>query len=172
MSEDPRSRIRAALRRSLSDGLRADSGDIMSEMRNPDSYLYQPSNEREAKSHRARLKRRRAAMLTKSALEAVVDFRAGKKRARVRHGVAKADRPQCGARCRSKSSAPCIARVCQRADGTLAKRCRMHGGLSTGPRTAEGRERAREAGRRGRIKRWGRRGSIAEASADCGGDND
>ena len=35
-------------------------------------------------------------------------------------------------------------------------RCRMHGGLSTGARTPEGRARLREAGRKGAAIRWGR----------------
>jgi hypothetical protein len=65
-------------------------------------------------------------------------------------------RPRCGARCRSKGGAPCIARVCMRPDGRgLARRCRMHGGLSTGA-TTRGRARLREAGRKGAAKRWGR----------------
>lgn len=70
--------------------------------------------------------------------------------------VPKKDRPRCGARCRSKGGAPCVAPVCVRPDGTLAKRCRMHGGLSTGAKTPEGRERLREAGRRGARERWRR----------------
>lgn len=71
-------------------------------------------------------------------------------RARVMESLkpcARNDRPLCGARCRSKAGAPCIARVCVRPDGTLGKRCRMHGGLSTGPRTQAGRQRCAEAAR-------------------------
>ena len=58
-----------------------------------------------------------------------------------------AERPRCGARCRSKRGAPCAAPVTVRwyADRAgrftvpkLATRCRMHGGLSTGPTTPEG----------------------------------
>jgi len=66
----------------------------------------------------------------------------------------KDDRPPCGARCRSKGGAPCVARVYRRPDGSLAARCRLHGGASTGARTAEGLERLREAGRRGAAERW------------------
>jgi len=79
-------------------------------------------------------------------------------RGRGRHGVPpKAERPLCGARCRSKRWEPCAARVCVRPDGRgLARRCRMHGGLSTGARTPEGRARLREAGRRGAAERWRR----------------
>lgn len=48
-----------------------------------------------------------------------------------------ADRPYCGARLRSGRS--CRARVRVRPDGELSERCRLHGGLSTGPRTEIGR---------------------------------
>jgi hypothetical protein len=43
-------------------------------------------------------------------------------------------------------------------------RCRMHGGLSTGPRTEEGRRRSLEALERGRrtLKERGRRSRLAE----------
>jgi hypothetical protein len=76
-----------------------------------------------------------------------------------------ADRPRCGARCRSKGGAPCVAPVMVRwyADRAgqftvpkLATRCRMHGGLSTGPKTPEGLRRCVEAGRIGAATRWGR----------------
>jgi len=64
-------------------------------------------------------------------------------------------RLECGARCRSKYGEPCKAKVCIRVrpDGTryASTRCRLHGGLSTGPRTAEGRARCGEAGRRARA---------------------
>lgn len=67
-----------------------------------------------------------------------------------------ANRPRCGARCRSRDGAPCRAPVVidRLANGTVRvrKRCRMHGGLSTGPRTEEGRRRCAEAARR----RWER----------------
>lgn len=58
----------------------------------------------------------------------------------------KSERPECGARCRS--GAPCKARRMVRDDGTLARRCRMHGGGSTGPRTAAGRAAVAESNRR------------------------
>lgn len=45
----------------------------------------------------------------------------------------KAARPLCGAQCRTGQ--PCRARVCVRPDGRAGKRCRMHGGLSTGPKS-------------------------------------
>ncbi|WP_237482640.1 HGGxSTG domain-containing protein [Lichenibacterium dinghuense] len=46
--------------------------------------------------------------------------------------------PACGAR--TRSGAPCRNMAMAR-----GRRCRMHGGLSTGPRTPEGIERHREA---------------------------
>jgi hypothetical protein len=55
-------------------------------------------------------------------------------------------RPLCGVRCRSGK--PCEARVVLKANGTLARRCRLHGGLSTGPRSTQGREAIAEANRR------------------------
>jgi hypothetical protein len=88
------------------------------------------------------------------------------KHAREREALAALDgpRPRCGARCRSKGGAPCgapvVVRIVGLADGrrvrVVARRCRIHGGLSTGARTPEGRERLREAGRRGAIERWRR----------------
>lgn len=67
----------------------------------------------------------------------------------------RARRPRCGARCRDGH--PCEAAVVvQRTDEGVryAARCRMHGGLSTGPRTPEGRRRALDALARGRARRW------------------
>jgi hypothetical protein len=54
--------------------------------------------------------------------------------------VAKGPKVTCGARTRAGGSCRCLAL----ANG----RCRLHGGCSTGPRTAEGRLRALEALRR------------------------
>lgn len=53
------------------------------------------------------------------------------------------DRPNCGAR--TRKGAPCLARAVPG-----KRRCRMHGGLSTGPRTPEGKARIAAAQRR----RW------------------
>ena len=60
--------------------------------------------------------------------------------------------PRCGARCRS--GLPC------RGPAMAAGRCRMHGGASTGPRTATGLEQSRKA-------RWrhGRRSAESRAAA-------
>ncbi len=46
---------------------------------------------------------------------------------------------RCGARARTRGGAPC------RGPAMRNDRCRMHGGLSTGPRTVEGLERSRRA---------------------------
>jgi hypothetical protein len=51
------------------------------------------------------------------------------------------NRPRCGAFARSTGQ-PCEAHVWVRPDGTLAKRCRNHGGPSTGPKTQAGKDRA------------------------------
>jgi hypothetical protein len=57
-------------------------------------------------------------------------------------------RPRCGARCRDGH--PCQARAVWDpvAGQPRNGRCRLHGGLSTGPRTAEGRARIAESNRR------------------------
>ena len=56
-------------------------------------------------------------------------------------------RPRCGARCRTGRR--CQAPVVWDADANAPRngRCRLHGGLSTGPRTPEGRRRIGEAAR-------------------------
>ncbi len=57
-------------------------------------------------------------------------------------------RPRCGARCRDGH--PCQARVVWDTDNDRPRngRCRMHGGLSTGPKTQKGRARIAKANRR------------------------
>jgi hypothetical protein len=61
-------------------------------------------------------------------------------------------RAKCGARTRGGS--PCRATVCARPDGNgAAKRCRLHGGRSTGPTTQAGREAIAESNRRRRKHR-------------------
>ena len=64
--------------------------------------------------------------------------------------VPKKERPLCGARCRS--GRPCRSRVVVDG-GRLRHRCRLHGGLSTGPKTAEGRARI-AAAQRSRWASW------------------
>ena len=65
-------------------------------------------------------------------------------------------RPQCGARCRDGH--PCAApAVWSTSTGAPRNgRCRMHGGLSTGPRTVEGRARVAAATSAANAARWSR----------------
>lgn len=54
--------------------------------------------------------------------------------------------PRCGARCRDGH--PCQARATRDERGYVRNgRCRLHGGLSTGPRTPEGKRRVGDAAR-------------------------
>jgi hypothetical protein len=76
----------------------------------------------------------------------------------------KAERPRCGAK--TRSGKPCQARVVPG-----KRRCRMHGGLSTGPRTAEGRSRIAAAQR----MRWAKervQGTRAELARSRPPDRD
>ena len=59
----------------------------------------------------------------------------------------KRERPRCGAKCRDGT--PCRAPAVwdKGRDRPVNGRCRMHGGLSTGPRTEEGRWRIAESNR-------------------------
>lgn len=62
--------------------------------------------------------------------------------------VSKHELPRCGARCRDGH--PCQAPATRDAEtGCYVRngRCRLHGGLSTGPKTAEGRRRIGAAAR-------------------------
>jgi hypothetical protein len=68
-------------------------------------------------------------------------------------GIPKKKRPQCGARCRTRFGEPCRAAVVWDRERGLMSRCRMHGGLSTGPKTPEGRARCAAAAR-ARWARW------------------
>ena len=65
----------------------------------------------------------------------------------------KPKRPRCGAK--TRAGGRCMAPVVwdRQADVARNGRCRMHGGLSTGPRTEEGLRRTLEAMRAGRA-RW------------------
>ncbi len=54
----------------------------------------------------------------------------------------KSERPRCGARCRDGHECRAPAVWDKKHDRPRNGRCRMHGGLSTGPRTLEGRRRA------------------------------
>ena len=72
----------------------------------------------------------------------------------------KKNRPLCGARCRDGHACKAKAVVHPRTDNPLNGRCRMHGGLSTGAKTAEGKERCKEAARRGMLEYWKRKKSL------------
>ena len=65
--------------------------------------------------------------------------------------------PRCGAR-RKRTGEPC------RAPAMPNGRCHKHGGASTGPRTAEGRERCRAAA----LKHGGRSAEARRAARDRG----
>jgi hypothetical protein len=73
----------------------------------------------------------------------------------------KARRPRCGAKCRSGKPCQAPAVWDYDLDSPRNGRCRMHGGLSTGPKTEEGKRRSREGARRGGRKsaerRWAKR---------------
>jgi len=67
--------------------------------------------------------------------------------ARGDHGTPKRLRPPCGAK--TRSGKPCQAAPVwdEEKDRPVNGRCRLHGGASTGPRTAEGKRRVGEAAR-------------------------
>ena len=68
-------------------------------------------------------------------------------RIRERHVTPKKNRPKCGATCRDGHPCQAPAVWDREHDRPRNGRCRMHGGLSTGPRTAEGRARLAEYAR-------------------------
>jgi hypothetical protein len=63
-------------------------------------------------------------------------------------------RAKCGAK--TRAGAACRALVCVRSDGSHARRCKNHGGRSTGPTTQEGRARIAESNRRRKVEREAR----------------
>jgi hypothetical protein len=65
--------------------------------------------------------------------------------------VPKSERAKCGAR--TRSGAPCRATVCLKPNGRPARRCRLHGGRSTGPTTQAGRDAIAESNRRRKVER-------------------
>jgi len=76
-------------------------------------------------------------------------WREENERIRGRHVTPKSERPKCGARCRDghQCQAPVVWDT--EYDEPWNGRCRLHGGLSTGPTTEDGKRRALEAARRG-----------------------
>lgn len=85
--------------------------------------------------------------------------------ARIRAGLAVLEgwRTRCGARCRDGHA--CRAPVVLRVDGTLARRCRMHGGLSTGARSPTGQARALAALQAGNARWRAQRKEFPDANA-------
>jgi hypothetical protein len=73
--------------------------------------------------------------------------------------VRRRDRPRCGAR--TKSGRPCKAPCVwdRENDQPRNGRCKLHGGLSTGPTTDEGRQRSIEAMQEGH-RRWRQDGKM------------
>ena len=65
-------------------------------------------------------------------------------------------RPRCGARCRDGHACRAAALWLPGDPAPRNGRCRLHGGLSTGPRTAEGRARSLAALAAARLRRAGR----------------
>jgi hypothetical protein len=62
------------------------------------------------------------------------------------HGIRRKDRPRCGAK--TRAGTPCQAQALENG------RCFLHGGLSTGPRTPEGKARQAQAARERMLARW------------------
>lgn len=78
--------------------------------------------------------------------------------------VYRSERPQCGAR--TRKGTPCKApAVLDFAYGCYIRngRCRMHGGLSTGPRTEAGRQRIAETSRQRMLARHAARRARQES---------
>jgi hypothetical protein len=79
----------------------------------------------------------------------------------------KRERPRCGARTR-QNGRPCMARALwdRDADAPVNGRCRLHGGLSSGPKTNEGKRRIGMANRaRAQARRLTKVQAEAQASA-------
>ena len=73
-------------------------------------------------------------------------------------------RPTCGARCRDGHACKAKA-VVDSNDSPINGRCRMHGGLSTGPKTEEGKARSREASRKRMLEFWRRKKLLEDSLA-------
>ena len=70
----------------------------------------------------------------------------------------KRERPRCGAKCRDGGRCQAPPVWYRRRDKPVNGRCRMHGGLSTGPKTEEGRQRIAESNRSRSTRLRGKRG--------------
>lgn len=80
-------------------------------------------------------------------------------------GRRKKNRPLCGAKCRDGHSCKAKAVVHPKTDKPINGRCRMHGGLSTGAKTEDGKMRCREAARRGMLEYWKKKKCASNSSA-------
>jgi hypothetical protein len=69
----------------------------------------------------------------------------------------KKNRPQCGAKCRNGQPCKAKAVINAKTDKPLNGRCRMHGGLSCGPKTVEGKRRSAKAARERMLRYWSNR---------------
>lgn len=69
----------------------------------------------------------------------------------------KKNRPFCGARCRDGHECKAKAVVNPRTDKPINGRCRIHGGLSSGAKSPEGKELCRKAAQKGMIEYWKRK---------------
>lgn len=69
----------------------------------------------------------------------------------------KKNRPLCGAKCRDGHECKAKAVVHPKTSKPINGRCRIHGGLSTGPKTEDGRQRTREAASQGMKEYWRKR---------------
>ena len=97
-----------------------------------------------------------AALLARAerTLAAVHRRHASRAASAARSSVAAVARPTCGARCRDGHPCAAPAVWCAATRRPRNGRCRVHGGLSTGPRTVEGRARVAAATRAANTARW------------------
>lgn len=65
-----------------------------------------------------------------------------------------------GAKTARRARPPVVVLRAKGGGYTLRARCRLHGGLSTGPRTTEGLQKCVKAGRRGGAERWRRQRQV------------
>lgn len=127
---------------------------------NAEHLLRQLERRLEGAPHRernewARCSRRIAALEVAAGLAAPLELQ--------HERVPKSLLPRCGAR--TRAGHPCRAPAWRARDEPSPRngRCRMHGGLSTGPRTAEGKARCAEAARRNLELAWAARRATTTA---------
>ena len=76
----------------------------------------------------------------------------------------KRERPRCGAKCRDGSLCQAPPVWDRRLDRPVNGRCRIHGGLSTGPKTEQGRQRIVESNRSRSARSVEKRGKREEVT--------